>query len=425
VELALESNPAYQASQADGKAAAAGLREARSAFLPRLSVAESFERSNDPVFAFGTKLRQQRFGLSDFALDTLNSPSPMSNFHTQLNAQWTVFDFGQTRARADRARHLRQAADHQVERAGQELIARVVHAYYNLLLAKRQQEVADQAVRTAEAILDQTRARVEAELAVESDRLNAEVALATRQQEKIRVDNNNEIARALLNHELGAPMGTRFEPVEALTKTVSPAAPAEEWEQIALSNRPDLLGLFAQEAAQEKQVSGARAAFAPRVQLLGSWEAHNQAFLANGGTNWLAAVRIELDLFDGGARRARLSRAQAEKDRLSSLRRQAESGVRLEARRAYLDLDATTRQVEVARAAITQAEESFRIIQNRYGAGLTTITDLLRAEEATTRTRTRYWESVYRYNTGLVQLELAAGVLTPATSSILHKGATP
>ena len=365
--------------------------------------------------------RQQRFGSSDFGLSQLNAPSPANTFRTQVNVRWTAFDFGQSRAHVSRARQLRQSADHQLERAAQELIARVVGAYYNLLLRKRQQEVAGQAAHTAEAILEQTNARVEAEFAVESDRLNAEVALAVRRQEKIGAENDWEIARALLNHELGVSIDARFEPIEKLAANSRQTQPLEEWERTALAHRPDLLGLRAQEAAQKQQVSGARAAFAPRVQLLGKWEAHNQAFLANGGTNWLAAVQIELDLFDGGAKRARLNRAEAEKIRLSFLRRQAESGVRLEAHRAYLDLDAATHQVEVARAAVARAEESLRILRNRYGAGLTTITDLLRAEEAMTRTRTYYWEAVYRYNTGLVQLELAAGVLSLADSIILQK----
>ncbi len=65
----------------------------------------------------------------------------------------------------------------------------------------------------------------------------------------------------------------------------------------------------------------------------------------------------------------------------------------------------------MARASVAEAEQSLRIIQDRYEAGLTTITDLLRAEEAAHRSRTRYWEAVYRWQTSYAELELATGTL--------------
>ena len=59
----------------------------------------------------------------------------------------------------------------------------------------------------------------------------------------------------------------------------------------------------------------------------------------------------------------------------------ATDAVRLEVRRAYYDLDAARQQVDVARAAIAEAQESLRINQDRYDCGLSTITDLLGAKK--------------------------------------------
>ena len=68
-------------------------------------------------------------------------------------------------------------------------------------------------------------------------------------------------------------------------------------------------------------------------------------------------------------------------------------------------------RLEVTRASVARAEESLRINQNRYNGGLTTITDLLRAEDVTRKARTDYWESVYRYQITFANLELATGTL--------------
>jgi outer membrane protein len=67
----------------------------------------------------------------------------------------------------------------------------------------------------------------------------------------------------------------------------------------------------------------------------------------------------------------------------------------------------------VARATIAEAQESLRINQNRYDSGLSTIADLMAAEEAARRTQMDYWEAVYRYHTGYANLELASGTLNP------------
>jgi outer membrane protein TolC len=100
-------------------------------------------------------------------------------------------------------------------------------------------------------------------------------------------------------------------------------------------------------------------------------------------------------------------------EKVAAAKEMATDAVRLEVRRAYYDLDAARQQIEVARTAIAQSQESLRINQNRYDSGLSTITDLLAAEEATRHSQMDYWEAVYRYHTGYANLELVSGTLNP------------
>ena len=97
----------------------------------------------------------------------------------------------------------------------------------------------------------------------------------------------------------------------------------------------------------------------------------------------------------------------------------ASDAVRLEVRRAYYDVEASRQQIEVARAAIAQAEESLRINQDRYDSGLITITDLLGAEDATRRSQTDYWEAIYHFRTSYANLELASGNLNPQSPVVM------
>jgi outer membrane protein TolC len=84
VNIALEKNPLRKAAIADTKVASAGVRAARSFLMPHLNFSETATRGDDPVYVFGSKLRQQRFTSADFALNKLNSPLPFGNFATRF-----------------------------------------------------------------------------------------------------------------------------------------------------------------------------------------------------------------------------------------------------------------------------------------------------------------------------------------------------
>ena len=414
VQIALEKNPLRKAAIADTKAAFSEVQAARSSLMPHLSFSETATRSDDPVYVFGSKLRQQRFTAADFALSQLNTPSPMGNFATRFGATWNLFDSFASWHEISRAKLMNEASTHQLDRTDQEIVFRVVSAYYDVLLAARQLEVAEQSAQTAQSIMDRSQVRFETGLVVESDLLTAKVRVAERRQELIRARNNQEIARAQLNTEMGVPAESSFQPTETLAEHALPAPVLTDLEKQALANRPDLKGIASMEAAQRQSVSIAKSSLGPRVNAFANWELDNPTFVAGGGgNNWLGGIEVQFDIFQGGAKRAELSHQRALEEKATALKQAASDGVRLEVRRAYYEVDAGRQQIEVARAAMAEARESLRINQDRYDSGLITITDLLGAEEALRRSQTDYWDAVYRFQTSYAHLELASGTLNP------------
>jgi outer membrane protein len=410
--IALEKNPLRKAAIADTRASSADVREARSILLPRLTFSETATRGNDPVYVFGSRLRQRRFTADDFSLNNLNTPSPLGNFSTRFGGTWNLFDSFASWHGVNRARQMSEAAGHQLERTNQEIVFKVVDAYYGALLANKQLELAEQAVKTAQSIMDRSQVRFESGLVVESDLLTAKVRMAARQQERIRARNNLDLARAELSAAMGMPTDSLFQPDENLTERRLPVPVLPEVEKLALTNRPDLKRIQSEESAQRQSVAIAKSSLGPRVNAFAAWEMDNPTFVAGGGgNNWLGGLEVQFDIFQGGAKRAELSRERALQEKLTALKQAASDGVRLEVRRAYYNLDSARQEVEVARAAIAQAQDSLRINQDRYDGGLTTVTDLLGAEEATRRSQTDYWEAVYRFHTSYASLELASGTL--------------
>jgi outer membrane protein len=357
-------------------------------------------------------LRQQRFSAADFALNRLNRPTPIGDFSSRFGGQWTVFDSLQNLRQVERARLAEKAAQQQLDRADQELVYRAAEAYYAVLLASRAVQVAEASLKTAEAVEERGRARVTSGVVVEADLLTAQTQTASRRQELIRARDGSALARSALALTIGMSPDAPLELADALAERPLETVSLADLEQRALAHRPDLQRLTTEQAAQHTSVAAAKSAYGPRVNVFGSWQTDSPSLAWNGGNNWVGGVELQIDIFDGGARQARIAREKAMSDRLSAVHDQMRDAIRLEVRRAYYDLDTARQQVQVARAAIAQAQESLRINQDRYANGLSTVTEVLRVEEASHRAQTDYWDAVYRVHIGLARLELATGTLS-------------
>jgi outer membrane protein len=280
--IALEKNPLRKAALADTKAASAGVHEAQSFLMPHVTFSELATRGDDPVYVFGSKLRQQRFTADNFAppLNKLNTPLPYGNFSTRFGGTWNLFDSFASWRGINRAREMNIAASHQLERTDQEILFRVVQSYYGVLLATKQLEVAEQSEKTAKSIMDRSQVRYDAGLVVESDLLSAKVRLASREQDRIRARNNLELARAQLNTAMGVSVDMAYQPADALTERNLTVNSLADLEQKALTTRPDLKRIEAQQSAQELSVAIAKSSFGPRLNAFAGWEMDNPTFVA-------------------------------------------------------------------------------------------------------------------------------------------------
>ncbi len=418
VAVALEKNPTVQAADAYADAVKQGITIAAAGRYPRLDFSEGVTRGNDPVYVFGSLLTQRQFTARNFDLGFLNTPPPLDNFRTQFTASMPLWDAGQTSRRIHDARLDAQSATHGGERTRQEVIFNVIQAYLNGLLARENVRVAEASVAATKADLARAQARQDQGLAVPSDLLSAQVQLAQAQEDLLRAQNGVAVADAALNVAMGLPEDSPLTLQGQLGEKMFDAGTLDERQAKALQTRPDFQQAEIGKQRAENGVRTARADFLPKVNLFGSWEEDNQTFLTRGGNNWALGATLTFNLFDGGANRARLRESYARRRHAEALRSQLASAIRLQVRQAYLNLTTSRDRVDVSRGAASQAEESLRIIQNRYEAGLATITDLLRAETALTAAKKNFVNATFDYRLGYAALELATGELAADSQAV-------
>ena len=329
-----------------------------------------------------------------------------------------AFDSWKTEKEIRRADLFRQGADAARKAADQRIVLRVVNAYQSVLYAQRGVDVAEHEQQTAQALLTEVTQHVKAGLAVNSDRMAAEVNAAARQQELIAARGGLELAWAELGAAMGAPdlAPSALMPIEPHP---FPESRLEDEIAAAAKTRPDLAAMGKASDAQGEAVSAARSDFGPRVSAYGDWEEDRGSLTGSGGNNWVAGVQISLDILPLG-KHDQLAREAAARSRAEAQLRQAQLDVRLQVRQAHVERQTAELSMDTARAATAQTAESLRIVRNRYNAGLATITDLLRAEDAERQAEWSYWKAVYGNAVAYSQLLYAEGTLTPDAAEELQ-----
>lgn len=410
VELALKTNPLARATVAGRELASAQTAEARAGRWPVVQVSETLVNSNNPVFVFGSRLEQGRFAQRHFDLKALNHPDPLTNARASLSIRLPVFDQWQTATRVKQGQLREQQADTQTEQVQQQIRFEVLRAFYGVLLAQAKKEVADEAVKLAAADVKRSRDRVEVGAAVAADLLAAEVQLAEFHQQQIQAEGEIIIAAAALNTALGLPLDTPLKVAGQLLGREFTLASQDELLQTALQQRPDLQRAGLNKQVTNVQSAGARNEYLPRVDVFTTIGASRHNW-ASGSGDYLIGASVTFNLFDAG-RSARIRQARAAETLAANEQEQLANQIRLEVVRAYQQFVSARERLKVAERVISHATEALRIVQERYHEGLTTITEVLRAETALVRAQSNVLATRYDYYVGYANVLLTSGRLT-------------
>lgn len=410
VELSLKTNPLTRATAAGRELAAAQTAEARTGRLPQVQLSESLINGNNPVFVFGSFLEQGRFTQQNFNLPLLNNPDPLTNFRFGVTVKAPLFDQWQTATRIKRAELGQQQAAAQTDLIEQQVRFETLRAFYGLLLAQAKKEVSDEAVKLAEADVKLSRDRVEAGTSVVSDSLAAEVQLAEARQQQIQTEGDIVTAQAALNTALGLPVNTPQRITGQLAEKKFDLAEQEELIRLAMEYRPDLNRSGLVVRSGEVRANAARNEWLPRADVFANFGASRNNFV-NGSSDYTVGASLTFNLFDAG-RRARIAQARAEANLAVSQQQHLANQIRFEVVRAHQQFISARERLKVAERIISQASEALRITQDRYQAGLTTITEVLRAETTLTRARLIVLSARHDFYVGFASVMLSTGRLT-------------
>jgi outer membrane protein TolC len=178
VTIAIKNNPGLKAADAQVEVADAGVLRSASGFLPKVTVSETWSRTDNPLMVLGTKLNQQIVTPMDFNPSVINNPDPITNYNSRIMFTQPIFSGGKEYIGRTQAKLSREASLQDRERARQETVYNVIKAYYGLLLAREYYKVANKSLETSQANVKLAEARYKAGAVLQSDLLRAKVQLA-------------------------------------------------------------------------------------------------------------------------------------------------------------------------------------------------------------------------------------------------------
>lgn len=347
--------------------------------LPSLRLEGGFVRTNDPIGAFGTSLRQRTITPADFDPARLNRPPAISNYQGGAVLEQPLFNADAILGHRAASRAA-AASDASVEWTRLATRVDVARAYFGATLAREKSSTLADAARAAQAHLRQAEAMVRQGLATKSDALLAAVGAGDVEAQLADADADSRTAIRQLAVVLGErgdfspslpehlPSADRIRAVIAAdTGDVTPAA------------RADLeaarLGLDAARLDRRR----AQSLYLPRINGFARQDWNSAARLYAGLPSRTLGVMASWTPFAGASEFAERQAANGRADAALAMADAARERAALDVEQTRNALRAALARLDIAERSVQQSAEAHRIVARKYEGGLATITELLDA----------------------------------------------
>lgn len=387
----LANNRDLGLSRLDEKIAKAKTKEMDAIYLPQADFSFTALSSNNPLNAFGFKLQQQVVQQKDFNPDLLNKPGASGDYSGRLQVKQPLLNMDLVYMRKAVAA---QEGIYQMktQRTSEYLTYEVKKGYLQLQLLYEAEKVLKEALSSANAMYTFTDNRVKEGLMQKSDALNVQVWIHTVETNLAETASNIRNASDYLSLLMGRPYGTVYsaEPAKPESSELSGASVPE--------NRADFAAMKKAMEASSLMIKSAEKSYLPRINAFASYQVNDYRLTGFGAGSYLAGLQLSWDIFKGNSTKNKINTQQVE---LSKLSGQLEN----QQVQSQLELNKTLRQLEDARfkirqqtAAVENATEALRILQDRYEQGLVNSTDVLQAQTQLSQQQLGKAQAVFSYN---------------------------
>lgn len=392
VNAATSNNSAVRLAGIDEAISREKYKQAYAGFLPQLSFSYSALTSNNPLNVFGFKLQQRTVTAADFNPDLLNHPEATADFTAKAEAFQPLLNMDAVYMKKSA---LAQAESFQLKtrRTREYLAFETQKAYHQLQMAHQTAIVLEEALATAKVMYDFINNRALQGLIQKSDLLNTEVQVLGIESSLNEAEAGKLNASDHLSVLMDKPTGVLYATDEMKQ------GPAIEIAELEIpQNRADFIAVEKAIEAAGLMEKSSKAKYLPRLNAFGSYQLNDKKIAGFNTRSYLAGVQLTWNIFDGNNIRRQAAELGLEQDKLGLQLYSMQQENQLLLDKAYRDLGDALFKIKHQSAAVGQADEALRILQNRYKEGLINTTDVLAAQTQLARQKLMLVQAVFSYN---------------------------
>jgi len=404
IEVALTRNPDTRASWQHTRSTAAGVGQARAAFLPSADFTVGANRSNH------------------ISLDSQQQTGPANTFTSGFSVRYLLFDGGARSARLKGAEEELLSADFQHNTTLQDVALKVEEGYYRLLADKALERVAEQTVRQTQYHMDLAQARHENGLVARSDVLKVATEKANADLLLVRASSQMRIAHGQLANAMGLKPSESFKVVE-LPQNHHQREFADIKHLMAEAgiNRPELRAALARVESDRAKLNTAKARYWPEVTLNTNYGWQDRTFVPDRN-DWSLGLNLTWPIFDGFNREYTIQRTKSDLAGTIAGHEKTLRGIELEVWIAYSQLVEAGEAIKAARTLVTSAEESIRVTEGQYKNGTASIIEVTDAQTTRTTANVQLVQARLNWYTGMARLERGVGRTFARSTSYTTNG---
>jgi outer membrane protein len=399
--LAEKNDPIFEASRHGHEANRTRITQARSGLLPELRLAGRSDRAEGEVAFDQAPAVERRIRSHDLRLELTQPLVRVQN--------WAAYN---------QARLLVVQSEAQLALARQELILRVAQAYFDVLSAEDNVQVAQAQKQAVTAQLELVTRGQRAGTSTITDVHEARSRADLAESQLIAARNELEVKRSLLEQVVGSPPGELL-PLKANAVLPSPApADLQVWTLAAREQNPAVLAGRAGVEIAEREVTRARSGHYPTLDLVASTGRDYSSGSLTSPTNLetrsettRVGVTMNFPLFASGGINARVKEAQnlvyKARAEHESARRRAEH----EARQAYSGVQNGQSQMIAMGQAVRSSESAVQGNRIGHRVGTRLSVDVLNAEQQLYAAQRDFSRARYETLMQGLRLKAAAGRL--------------
>ena len=420
IETGIQNSKALRTSQFKVDAADARASEMNTLRLPSLKVNGSYTRLStvdptiipfpasgivdDPATGHVTLIPT----LYQFGANLVNS------YGVKATLQQPLFTGGKISGASNAADYLSDATKEDYKKDKADILYTIKAAYWNLYRANEFKRFVDENVNQIKSHAKDAENFMKQGMLTSNDLMKVQVQLSDALVRQIDATNGVKMAMYALNNTLGLPLGTEIELASTIQIGDRAWDPADQLVELALTKRPDVLGMNARVEAGSSGLTSARGGWWPQIYLIGNYNymrPNPRIFptVDQFDKTWDVTLSVSFDIWNWWQTGYQANQAQAQLAQAQEGLSMIKDGVMLEVTQSYLGVNQAKERKAVSEEGVKQAEENYRVMDDKYKLGMTQNSELLDAEVMLLQAKLNLTQSLVDYELSMARLSKAIG----------------